>query len=188
MIEIINAPEIICDTNEVLRYLGFPRGKSDENTLKLIEECKADLIKQINLKACVKRVKIIICGDEIDLGFKVKSKALSKNLEGCDEAVLFCATIGAAADRMILKYVKTEPSKAVVYDAVASDIIEQFCKYINGLYKGKPRFSCGFGDFGLSYQHYFIEQLDTARKIGVTLTEGNLMLPTKSVTAVIGIK
>lgn len=188
MIKILNAPEIKFNDSEILRYLGFPRGKSDDGTLKLIEECKADLVKYAKLKACLKEVEVRIDGDEIDLGFKVKSNDLTKNLKGSKKAILFCATAGSAADRLILKYVKTEPSKAIVYDAIASDMVEQFCKYINSLYDAKPRYSCGFGDFGLEYQHFFIEHLDTARKIGVTLTNGNLMTPTKSVTAVMGLK
>ena len=188
MVEVITAPEIVFNNSEILRYLGFPRGKSDEQTVKLIEECKADLIKYASLKACLKKVDVKVCGDEIDLGFKIKSKDLARNLGDCKSAVLFCATAGSAADRLILKYVKTQPSKAIVFDAAASDMVEQFCKYLNRLYNAKPRFSCGFGDFGLEYQHYFIEHLDTARKIGVTLTDGNLMTPTKSVTAVMGLK
>lgn len=188
MIEVIKAPEIVFDDSKILCYLGFPRGKTDEQTVKLINECKAELIKHASLKACLKKVEVKINGDEIDLGFKIKSKDLARNLKGSKYAVLFCATAGSAADRLILKYVKTEPSRAIVFDAAASDTVEQFCKYINKLYDAKPRYSCGFGDFGLEYQHSFIEHLDTARKIGVTLTDGNLMTPTKSVTAVMGLK
>ena len=51
----------------------------------------------------------------------------------------------------------------------------------------RPRFSPGYGDFDINYQKKIVQLLDSAKQIGLTLTEGCMMVPTKSVTAFIGI-
>ena len=50
-----------------------------------------------------------------------------------------------------------------------------------------PRFSPGYGDFPLSQQAALCAVLNAERRIGLTLTPGGLLLPQKSVTAVIGV-
>lgn len=51
----------------------------------------------------------------------------------------------------------------------------------------RPRFSPGYGDFRLSCQQFFFDALEISKRIGVYLTESFLMVPFKSITAVIGI-
>ena len=51
----------------------------------------------------------------------------------------------------------------------------------------RPRFSPGYGDFDITHQDMILRMLDTAKKIGLTLTGGNMLTPSKSVTAVIGL-
>jgi len=51
----------------------------------------------------------------------------------------------------------------------------------------RPRFSPGYGDFDIAHQDMILRMLDTAKKIGLTLTGGNMLTPSKSVTAVIGV-
>ena len=50
----------------------------------------------------------------------------------------------------------------------------------------RPRFSPGYGDFDLSFQRQMFEALKAQKTVGITLTESLMMLPSKSVTAVIG--
>ena len=49
------------------------------------------------------------------------------------------------------------------------------------------RYSPGYGDLPLEAQRELVRALDTHRKIGVSLTESCLMMPSKSVTAILGI-
>ena len=70
---------------------------------------------------------------------------------------------------------------------------EQWCDEVNARIAAKygrtrPRFSCGYGDLPLSLQREIFPALDVTRYIGVTLTDGDLMIPSKSVTAIVGIK
>ncbi|MBR1820913.1 MAG: Vitamin B12 dependent methionine synthase activation subunit, partial [Clostridia bacterium] len=78
----------------------------------------------------------------------------------------------------------------------AAAMIEAWSDQVNGelraeaLVRGKrlrPRFSPGYGDFSLDCQPGLFRLLGVQKRIGVTLTDSLLMIPTKSVTAVIGI-
>lgn len=87
-------------------------------------------------------------------------------------------------------------SRAVVLQACAAARIESYCNEINdklkaeaaeeGLYL-RPRFSPGYGDLPLSCQPDFCRVLEAEKTVGITLTESFLMMPSKSVTAVIGV-
>ena len=87
-------------------------------------------------------------------------------------------------------------ARAVVMQAAAAALIEEVCdrnfeswrkEYEEkGLYL-RPRFSPGYGDFPLSVQKDLLGGLEAGKRLGITLTEGGLMMPSKSVTAVIGI-
>jgi len=50
------------------------------------------------------------------------------------------------------------------------------------------RFSPGYGDLPLDYQRTLLSVLDTSRKIGVSLTDSLLMVPSKSVSAIVGVR
>ena len=106
--------------------------------------------------------------------------------------MVFAATTSIAVDRLINRFSKLQPSKSLMIDAVASAAVEDWCDIINSeiSQKGetKPRFSCGYGDFSLSHQKDILELLDAQRKIGITLSESLMMLPVKSVTAIVGIE
>ena len=49
------------------------------------------------------------------------------------------------------------------------------------------RFSPGYGDMPLSLSRAIASATDAQRRTGVTVTEGDMLVPSKSVTAVIGI-
>lgn len=49
------------------------------------------------------------------------------------------------------------------------------------------RYSPGYGDWGLDAQPQMLAAVDAQRRLGLTLTPTLLLVPTKSVTAVIGL-
>ena len=69
-------------------------------------------------------------------------------------------------------------------DQVCQDLKARYEK--EGLYL-RPRFSPGYGDFPLNCQPQILHGLEAGKRVGITLTEGFLMMPTKSVTAVMGL-
>ncbi len=129
-------------------------------------------------------------------GMKIRSTSLSVNLRGCDSVYLMAATLGIGPDRLIARASVNRMSRAVIYQAAAAAMIEAWSDEVNsriiqeaakeGLFC-RPRFSPGYGDFSLSYQSDFARILRIQKEIGVSLTESMLMMPSKSVTAVIGL-
>ena len=64
-----------------------------------------------------------------------------------------------------------------------------FCRDAEREYgKVTRRFSPGYGDLSLDLQKTVFELLNPEKHIGITLTDGMLMTPMKSVSAFIGIK
>lgn len=182
---------LVINKNEIKRYLLMC--KSDTQCDELISWGITKIYEASKPRAVYFEDKISIRNDKISFSFDtVKSTNLSKNLCDCDGAYIFCATLGVEVDRLIQKYAKIEPSKSVVLNSVASALIEEFCDYINNLLKEKaelcPRFSAGYGDFSITHQKRILEVLEANKKLGVSLTESYMMTPTKTVTAVIGIK
>ena len=136
-------------------------------------------------------------GASLDLGFTVThSRDLQKNLKGCCRIILFGATVGLELDRLIARYGRLSPSKALCFQAIGAERIESLCNVFNdeideifreqGMYT-RPRFSPGYGDLPINMQKDIFAALDCPRKIGLSLNESLLMSPSKSVTAIIGI-
>ena len=50
--------------------------------------------------------------------------------------------------------------------------------------KLKPRRSPGYGDLPLELSRRILDELDATKKIGVSITDSNLLVPSKSVTAI----
>ena len=87
---------------EVLRYSGCAEVTPDMEALA--NECAAEAREIFSPKICYGEFPVKMIGDSLDLGFaRVSSRDLEKNLEGCDSAVVFCATVGHEIDRLIKK-------------------------------------------------------------------------------------
>ena len=199
---------------EIYRYLGIkPNMEPDAATEKLAEECIRELMEKCRPRAYARWFPLRACSapgaeEAADPGeaadsllldfscFQVRSRSLLRNLQDCSEVILFAATIGEGADLLARKYGRINVAKAVVMQAAAAAMIEAFCDEENeklraeaaekGLYL-RPRFSPGYGDFSLNHQRDFARVLEMQKTVGITLTESLLMLPSKSVTAVIGV-
>lgn len=178
--------------NEILRYAGCKQ--ESDLPLGIIENCLNEARDMLTYKVCYLLLDINTFGDNCNFGaFSVKSKMLADNLNGCNKAVVFAATVGIGIDRIISKYSAVSPSKAVLFQAIGAERIEALCNTFcndicdkTGLY-ARPRFSPGYGDFDLSVQKDLFSVLNCQKLIGLTLTDSMLMSPTKSVTAIMGL-
>lgn len=189
----VNNLDLKIDKKEAMRYLRV--AKSDEVTDALANECIKEIYKIASPKAVYLESSIEFLDDDmVKLDFMtVKSHSLTVNLNKCKKVVVFAATLGIEVDRAIEKYSKILQSKASMYHAVGSALIESFCNYVNdavteNVRKSTRRFSPGYGDLPLECQKDILRTLDAERKIGIILSDSLLMSPSKSVTAIIGIK
>ena len=185
---------------EVYRYLGYGRTDPDEPVLTLVEECCARLVEEARPVSVYRRFPVNVDTEsgQIEIGedMRVRSRDLAKNMAGCEEAYLFAATLGPVPDRLMREAEEERPAQSLVYHAAGAAYIEDYCDEINSLINQmclreglhtKPRFSPGYGNFSLEHQRDFMRILDLENSLGLTLTGSLLLVPEKSVTAVIGL-
>jgi|GEM_PF-23033 len=123
---------------------------------------------------------------------KLEGGDIHQHLEDCDHALIFAATLGLSVDELIRKTEASDMAGAVVLDALASAAIEQVCDKAEAEIRRKygtitSRYSPGYGDFPLEIQQELLTALNAKKRIGLYANESNLLIPRKSVTAVIGI-
>lgn len=173
--------------NEAIRYLGGSGIQMNEQMKSLMDECE----KMVLEKAAPKYLYI-----ELDLPCDeiMGGNDIANHLDGCEKAILMCATLGTEIDKLIRISQISDMAKAVVLDSFSSVAVEQVCNKIDEIIAEKYdgyymtfRFSPGYGDYPISLQQDFLRMLDAPRKIGLTTNENFLLMPTKSVTAVMGL-
>lgn len=184
------APPI--NTKEILRYAG---GSNDKNTINLLNECINEALDYITYKVCYRELPVKISDNLCSFGvFSLQSKNLAINLSGCNNVIIFGATVGIGLDRLIARYSHISPAKALMLQALGTERIESLCNaFCNDMQNTlktplRPRFSAGYGDLSLDTQKQFFSLLNLPKNIGLTLNDSLLMSPTKSVTAFIGIQ
>lgn len=126
---------------------------------------------------------------------KLKGESIINHLKYCNDCVLFAATLGGEVDKKINYYERISMSKAIILDACATVAIEEGCDFVEdeirkiAIEQGKEitfRFSPGYGDLDLSIQESFIQTVEAYKNIGLTVSAHNILIPRKSVTAIIG--
>ena len=177
---------------EILRYAGC--AEADEATAALMEDCLTEAADALAYKVCYRELPVAIHGETCDFGaFSVLSHQLARNLENCTRVLLLAATVGVGIDRLIQKYSRIAPSRALMLQAIGAERIEALCDaFCDDTEKEmvvslRPRFSPGYGDLPLSVQKDIISLLEAPKRIGLSLNDSLLMSPTKSVTAFAGI-
>lgn len=180
---------------EVLRYAGA-RG-ADDGLAALLADCRREAEPILSNRVCYAESDLLATDGGLDLGFAVTDSAsLCRHLDGCDRVIVFAATVGIALDRLIAKYGVTQPSKALMLEALGTERIEALCDAFEDSVRASlpagrvlcPRFSPGYGDLPLALQTKLFPYLDCPRRIGLSLGAALLMSPSKSVSAIIGIK
>lgn len=187
--------EIPFDRKEILRYVLMPSTAPVPEELPL-EECLAAARGAVCCRAAWQSFSLVWYKDQLDLGFaRTSSRDLRRHLEGCTEILLFACTAGSEMDRRINREKVASPVRGLLMSAIGSQQVEgacdRLCELLEAEYPDRElvsRYSPGYGDLPLELQRDIFRALDCERAIGVTLTESLLMQPSKSVTAVIGMK
>lgn len=185
--------------SETLRYMGH-KGEVPEELEKILEKSE-NLIKSSIFPKYVYRVSEIEIPEDSEnkikfsgLPVSIESKDLKNHLKNCNKAIIMAVTLTSTADRLISCAEVKNMAEAYTLDAMCSSAIETACDMAEseifseiGVKYSVWRYSAGYGDFSLSYQKDLIKFLNAEKRIGLTLTPEYLMIPRKSVTAIIGI-
>lgn len=176
---------------EILHFLGYGEALPDEQTAYVLQEMK-QLVLSFSEPRVVYRVFDLLdmqpVGCEVDLSGN-DIKRLLKESHAC---IFMAATLGSRIDREMKKLQVQDMMKAVLFDSCASAAIEAVCddmqRELNEQYPYlTDRYSCGYGDLPITLQSSFIQALDAQKLIGLHVNESSLLVPMKSVTAIIGI-
>ena len=178
------------DNRQICRYLklyGRAPGAALEERIKAMRKVALDVIRPV--RTWRRFEGISAAGGE-------GSASLAKHLSGCHAVYLICTTIGAMFDALQRRTAATSPSDAFVLQAIGAAAIEAWTdetelEIRRELKEGETlvtRYSPGYGDYPLEAQSRLFELLDAPRTVGVSLTDNLLMVPSKSVSAVIGVK
>lgn len=181
---------------EILRYSGAK--EADPQLEALLNSCLAEAEGTIQGRVCYAEFPISAGENGLDLGFTTTaSRLLQTRLAECQRLVLFAATIGVELDRLITRYARLSPARALLFQAIGAERIEALCDAFEAAVQSRcrkggeqvvGRVSPGYGDIPLAMQQAIFTALDCSRKIGLSLNDSLLMSPTKSVTAIIGIQ
>ena len=198
--------------SEVLRYLGYKdfragalkRGIVPENTPELeltraeIRELAEELARIARPKGIWKRIPLIRQQDELcllDGALTLPGKSISHHLKDSQEVILITGTLGITVDQYLRSLQLTDLKKAVMTDSVASVAIENILDQIQAeirltLAEGEyltDRFAPGYGDLPIGLNGTLAQLLDTKRRIGLTVSASGIMIPRKSIMAIIGV-
>ncbi len=173
--------------SEAVRYLGGAGIQLNYRMDVLMNECEKAVLEKA-APAFLYIEKDLPC-DELMGGNDIKA-----HLDGCEKAIVMCATIGSDIDKLIRVAQISDMAGAVVTDSLASVAIEQVCTEFDSIiaekysgYNMTFRFSPGYGDYPIEKQKIILQMLDAPKKIGLCSNDNFLLTPTKSVTAVLGL-
>lgn len=186
--------------NEVLRYLGCSGRPADDATMKLVEECTGEINEILQKRYVYKLFELVRANGQLRLGQSViclLGRDIKQHLKRSVHCAVMAVSLGLEVDKRISFYSKVNLSKAIVMDACASAAVEALADQIEkeigrdaadqGFYL-TSRYSPGYGDFPLEHQDGLVRLLDAYREMGLSVTSNSLLLPRKSVTALIGLQ
>ena len=183
------------DKREVLRYMGASH--SNKILDSLITRAQG-VVEAAARPRHVSRLVAAEVGDGAVLlgGTRLKSQSLAQHLRSCQSAFLFACTLGPGVDAAIKRFSITDMPLVPVLQAYSSAYIEAYADEAQqelesyaqsrSLYL-RPRYSPGYGDFPLHSQRFLFAALEISKKLGVVLTDDCLMIPFKSITAIMGL-
>ncbi|MCX5777683.1 MAG: hypothetical protein NTU66_00425 [Elusimicrobia bacterium] len=186
----------------VLARLGYSKGKTvlDAATAAAIVE-ETDIARKLIVpRQAIAHAPINRPGKSLislEPGLIISSAHIAGLLADCTVAYGFAVTIGPHVEEKRAQYLaRKETFRALILDAIGSVAAEELAELTHESIRAEvakdnqvatPRFSPGYGDWGLSAQLDFLKWL-AADQIGIRLTDHCQMVPEKSVSAILGIR
>ncbi|PID75692.1 MAG: methionine synthase [Deltaproteobacteria bacterium] len=182
---------------EIYRYLGYGSSQPDTATASLVKKVEKKLLRVIRPRHIYRlfRITPVSGGVQLEDGkLFLPGNDIYRHLKGCKRAVLMAATLAADTDRFLKKLQFFDMAEAAIANSAANTAIEQVCDAVAEEIKNRlpllyqtSRYSPGYGDLPISIQKEFLNILDAPKKIGLTVTTNSIMVPEKSVSAIIGL-
>ena len=181
---------------EVLHFLGWRGTPVDAPLLAQIRDLCDLAVREVRPRKAERRFPLAPDGSLAGTSMTPQGNDVRAMLAPCREAVLLAATLGAESERLLLRMQAKDAAQALLLDAVLSAAIEAVLDAREEALRGElaaqgryltDRFSPGYGDMPLAQTREICEVLGAQRAIGLTVSAGGVMIPRKSVTAILGI-
>ncbi len=180
--------------NEILQYLGDRGGAPSQELQTEIARCETRILETARPRLVYRQFSIAPDGTLSGTDFRPQGNDIAALLRQCQSVILMGATLGGEVEQLLRRAQISNMAEAVILDSCASCAIENvcdnFCDELQAQLSPQyltDRFSPGYGDFPFSQQPNLCSVLDIGRRIGVSLSPSGLMIPQKSVTALIGV-
>lgn len=194
---VYNAPLLEIDAEETKRYAGLRKAENfDEKTIAEICE---DALLLLDVRG-IWKIYDYDCEKNLVLSepnFEVKGDSIVKHLSGCEKVACMAVTVGEKIERQVTEeFRKGGYVYSMILDAAATTAVEQAADAMEKViatdtakegYKMRWRYSPGYGDWSLTEQKKFFKITD-AKEIGMRLSPALMLIPRKSVTAIIGLE
>ena len=193
---IYQPPLLTIDPKETRRYADLMKAKDFSEDL-ILEACQ-----DARLLAEPKGIWELYDYDcqsqrvEASPPFIIEGQKLGRHLSGCDKVILLSATVGETIENEVTqRFQNGRYAESVLLDAAATTAVEQVADGMEKMlgpkmaaqgYQMRWRFSPGYGDWPLSQQPEVL-RLAKAEEIGVRLSSSLMLVPRKSITAIIGL-
>lgn len=127
-----------------------------------------------------------------DAGIELPGNLAARHFRDCDALYVVLATMGMESERQIKSRYAVSPTQGLILDACYSEVLERrLDEYERQKKEGGeaivPRISCGYGDLPITAQKPLLMLLSPER-IGVYQNESAMLVPNKSVVALVGVK
>ena len=179
---------------ETLQYLGYLGSGIPEELEQALVRCEREVLETARPRVVWKLFTLGMDGRLAGTAFSPGGRDVPELLKDCDQVILMAATLGNETEMLLRRSQIRNMGDAVILDAAASAAVENVCDNLCADLEERfapryltDRYSPGYGDFPFEQQRELFGVLDITRQIGVSLSESGLMLPQKSVTALIGV-
>jgi len=178
--------------DDARRYLRAGESISDDYLRDVAQELEElASVKKACLVSPAHREDGFYVVDELDL--VLPSNDINALFDQVDSIAVFVVTLGIGVDKKIAFYSHTDMVRSMVLDSLASVYVESVLDELHSECDQKQigkyptmRFSPGYGDCPLEIQRQIGDNMDIYRRLGITLSSSNLMIPQKSITAFVG--
>ncbi len=192
-------PGYTVDKAEALRYLGYAGQRLDAEMEQRIEESIAACEREAK-PGFVFRVFPVEAGEGgvrlVGSSLALRGDDIARHLKGAAECAVMACTLGLPNEAAAARRKAKSPLDAMIYGAAGSSLVEcvaDACEAAivadaaaRGL-RTNWRYSPGYGDLPLSLQPEIVRVLSADKRLGITATASNLLIPAKSVTAFVGL-
>lgn len=199
----LNNIPIVPEEKLVLLHLGYHQKKTVLTAAdrKLIEETLSLGWALCDNRGVWARIGITEHHEDrliLEGGVSLESRDLANWMAQSKELILMGATAGSGVMEQIqVDVAEGRITRGVILDAVASQVADGVLDWMSELLSKtlrregnkltRHRYSPGYGDLSLEYQRTIFDLLQL-EELGLTLTEQCILMPEKSVIAIVGVE